>query len=107
MRRLAALALIMGAVAWARTLGSVSGSPSAGTALAVGFTLLGAWIAGDLLRRLRLPRLTGYLLFGVLAGPYGSGGSGGRAQPRGANRGPGPQRGTTADGYARADRLAV
>ena len=30
----------------------------------------GAWIAGDALRRFQLPRLTGYLLFGVLAGPY-------------------------------------
>ena len=40
-----------------------------GTALALGFTLVGAWIAGDALRRFQLPRLTGYLLFGVLAGP--------------------------------------
>ena len=37
--------------------------------LAIGFTLLGAWIAGDVLRRFRLPRLTGYILFGVLIGP--------------------------------------
>ena len=41
-----------------------------GVALAIGFTLLGAWVAGDGLRRLQLPRLTGYLLFGVLVGPY-------------------------------------
>ena len=50
--------------------GPATTSGSAGTALALGFTLLGAWIAGDLLRRLQLPRLTGYLLFGVLVGPY-------------------------------------
>jgi trehalose 6-phosphate synthase len=44
--------------------------PSAGAALAVGFTLLGAWITGDLLRKFNLPRITGYLIFGVLVGPY-------------------------------------
>ena len=40
------------------------------TALALGFTLVVAMVAGELLRRFRLPRLTGYLLFGVLIGPY-------------------------------------
>ena len=38
---------------------------SAATALALGFALMGASIAGDALRRFHLPRLTGYLLFGV------------------------------------------
>ena len=42
---------------------------TAGAALAIGFTLLGAWIFGDVLRRFRLPRLTGYILFGILIGP--------------------------------------
>jgi trehalose-6-phosphate synthase/NhaP-type Na+/H+ or K+/H+ antiporter len=69
-RRIAALILAIGAVIWARTLGSTTPAGSAGTALAIGFTLLGAWAAGDVLRRLYLPRLTGYLLFGVLVGPY-------------------------------------
>src|SRR4029079_11749971 len=40
------------------------------TALALGFTLVVAMVAGELLRRFRLARLTGYLLFGVLLGPY-------------------------------------
>jgi trehalose 6-phosphate synthase len=44
--------------------------PSAGAALALGFTLLGAWISGELLRKFNLPRITGYLIFGVLVGPY-------------------------------------
>lgn len=70
MRRAAALALGVTAVAWAHALGETGGVPFAGTALALGFTLLGAWIAGDLLRRFQLPRLTGYLLFGILVGPY-------------------------------------
>ena len=68
-RRAAALGLVLLAMAWARLLGPVAASGSADTALAIGFTLLGAWIAGDLLRRLHLPRLTGYLLFGILVGP--------------------------------------
>jgi trehalose-6-phosphate synthase/Kef-type K+ transport system membrane component KefB len=68
-RRLAALLLAVGAVLWVQRLGPAD--PAAGgTALALGFTLLGAWIAGDVIRLLRVPRLTGYLLFGVLVGPY-------------------------------------
>src|SRR5258707_14951404 len=70
MTRAGALLLAVAAVAWARNLGQAGAAASVGTALAVGFTLLGAWVAGDLLRRLHLPRLTGYLLFGVLIGPY-------------------------------------
>jgi trehalose 6-phosphate synthase len=66
MRQLAALALAVAAVLWVRALG---GGNASSAALAIGFTLLGAWIAGDVLRRLNLPRLTGYILFGVLIGP--------------------------------------
>jgi trehalose-6-phosphate synthase/Kef-type K+ transport system membrane component KefB len=47
-----------------------AGAELPGTALALGFTLIVAMVAGELLRRFRLPRLTGYLLFGVLVGPY-------------------------------------
>jgi Kef-type K+ transport system membrane component KefB len=42
---------------------------SAAGALALGFALMGASITGDALRRFHLPRVTGYLLFGVLVGP--------------------------------------
>jgi trehalose 6-phosphate synthase len=70
MRRIAALALAIAAVAWVHELGETGSVPSAGAALALGFTLLGAWITGDLLRRFNLPQLTGYLIFGVLVGPY-------------------------------------
>lgn len=37
--------------------------------LALGLLLLGAWLAGRLFERLRLPKLTGYLALGLLAGP--------------------------------------
>jgi trehalose-6-phosphate synthase/Kef-type K+ transport system membrane component KefB len=70
MRPIAALALAIGAVAWVHALGETGTVPSAGAALALGFTLLGAWISGELLRKFHLPRITGYLIFGVLVGPY-------------------------------------
>ncbi len=70
MTRLAALALTVVAVIWTRRLGAATTLGSAGTALALGFSLVGAWVTGDLLRRFNLPRLTGYLLFGVIVGPH-------------------------------------
>ena len=70
MRPVAALALAIAAVAWAHALGETGTVPSAGAALALGFTLLGAWISGELLRKFNIPRITGYLIFGVLVGPY-------------------------------------
>jgi trehalose 6-phosphate synthase len=70
MRPIAALALAIAAVAWVHAIGETGTVPSAGAALALGFTLLGAWISGELLRKFNLPRITGYLIFGVLVGPY-------------------------------------
>jgi len=69
MRRLAALLLAVAAVLWVRRLAPAD-AEAAGTALTLGFTLLGAWIVGDVIRGLHAPRLTGYLLFGALVGPY-------------------------------------
>jgi Kef-type K+ transport system membrane component KefB len=46
-----------------------SGSGAAGTALAFGFLLLTAFIAGDMCEAWKLPRLTGYILAGIVAGP--------------------------------------
>lgn len=68
-RRLAALALVL---VLAFTLGQVAGAEGGRrtTAFALGVALLAASLAGDLLERARLPRLTGYLLFGVVCGPY-------------------------------------
>lgn len=45
-----------------------SGGP--GTALAVGFALIAAALTGELVERFRLPRISGYLFFGVACGPY-------------------------------------
>jgi trehalose 6-phosphate synthase len=68
--RALALLLTIGAVLWVQHVATVGDRGSAGTALALGFALLGAGIVGDVLGRFHLPRLTGYLLFGALVGPY-------------------------------------
>ncbi len=70
MNRVIALVLTVAAVLWARAIGGSAPFASAGTALVLGFALLGAWLAGDVLRRFRLPKLTGYLVFGAVVGPY-------------------------------------
>lgn len=49
---------------------SFTSSVSAGAQLAFGFLLLAAYFTGQLVNRLGLPRLTGYLIAGVLAGPF-------------------------------------
>jgi Kef-type K+ transport system membrane component KefB len=45
------------------------GSGPAGTALALGYLLLTAFLAGSLFQRIGLPRLTGYLFAGIVVGP--------------------------------------
>jgi trehalose 6-phosphate synthase len=65
-----ALALAVAAMAWVRGLDVQATVGPAAIALALGFALMGASVLGDELRRFRLPRLTGYLLFGVAVGPY-------------------------------------
>ena len=45
------------------------GGGAAGTALACGYLLLSAFLLGSVFKSLRLPRLTGYLVTGILAGP--------------------------------------
>ncbi len=44
-------------------------SPGPRTAMSVGLLVLCAWLAGMLLDRIRLPRISGYLLVGLLLGP--------------------------------------
>jgi Kef-type K+ transport system membrane component KefB len=43
---------------------------TSGTLLAFGYLLLCAYFAGRVVSRLGLPRLTGYLLAGIISGPY-------------------------------------
>lgn len=45
------------------------GGGAAGTAMACGYLLLSAFLMGSVFKSLRLPRLTGYLVTGILVGP--------------------------------------
>lgn len=70
MRRLLALALTM-TVVWFVVSGAGITPPLPRlTALALGFSLIAAALTGELLERVHLPRVTGYLLFGMICGPY-------------------------------------
>ncbi|HEX6546114.1 MAG TPA: cation:proton antiporter, partial [Bryobacteraceae bacterium] len=48
---------------------TVVGGGAAGTALACGYLLLSAFLVGAIFKSLRLPRLTGYLVTGIVVGP--------------------------------------
>lgn len=51
------------------TVVSAAGSLEARASLALGFLLLAAVLTGDLARRFGFPRITGYLVTGIVAGP--------------------------------------
>lgn len=46
------------------------GADLGGSELAFGYLLLTAYFAGQIAHRLRLPKLTGYLIIGAISGPY-------------------------------------
>lgn len=68
-RRAVALVLVIATALVARRLADEPGATT-GTALALGFALIAAALAGALVERVRLPRITGYLVFGMICGPY-------------------------------------
>ncbi len=61
------LSAIVFAALWFRH--DVQDAPHVITAMSVGFLMLGAWLCGRIMARLRLPRISGYLIFGLLVGP--------------------------------------
>lgn len=67
--RTVALLLVLGTVALLRAGAGADGAPQT-IALALGFALVAASLLGDVADRIRLPRLSGYLIFGLLCGPY-------------------------------------
>jgi Kef-type K+ transport system membrane component KefB len=72
-RRLAALLVLLATVlVLRRALADDAAADLRGTALAIGFALIAATLAGELFERIRLPRISGYLLFGLACGPYGA-----------------------------------
>ena len=72
MIRLLALVIILTTAAIVTQVGDGVGRGGAGNALAIGFALIAASLTGELFERFRLPRISGYLFFGVACGPYAS-----------------------------------
>lgn len=72
--RAGALFLVVALISIARLypLGDWFGS-HAGTAMSLGFVMLCGYLAGDLMSRVHLPKITGYLFAGMIIGPYGGG----------------------------------
>jgi Kef-type K+ transport system membrane component KefB len=73
-RRLATLAVVTSLV-WL-LLGIIGGHSQPGPAastLLLGFVLLSSALVGEIVERIRLPRITGYILAGILFGPFGAG----------------------------------
>jgi Kef-type K+ transport system membrane component KefB len=69
MRRGLALAVVVIVAAVVRSAAAERGTLR-GTALALGFALIAAALVGGLFEQLRLPKISGYLLFGLACGPY-------------------------------------
>lgn len=67
MRRTLALALLLLTAVIVTSFGA---DEPRSIGFAFGFALIAAALAGDLFERLRLPRITGYLIFGVVCGPF-------------------------------------
>ncbi|MGE0594013.1 MAG: cation:proton antiporter [Vicinamibacterales bacterium] len=67
--RVAALAVVIGTVMLLQQYTPFE-APRQTTALTLGLALIAATLLGEVAEWLRTPRLTGYLIFGLLCGPY-------------------------------------
>ena len=63
------LVVLAGLMHATRSFAAANASASAGPMLAFGYVLVSAFFAGGLFKQLRLPRLTGYIATGIVAGP--------------------------------------
>jgi Kef-type K+ transport system membrane component KefB len=71
MARLAALAVIVALMGLALfAFGDAAIFADARSTMTFGFLLLAAYLIGDLLSRFKLPKLTGYILAGIVFGPH-------------------------------------
>jgi Kef-type K+ transport system membrane component KefB len=68
MARLLAVLLILAVVVGVQRVGPPLAAST--VTLPLGFALVAAYLLGTVAERLRLPRLSGYLLFGLICGPY-------------------------------------
>lgn len=68
------LLLLLGGLTHATRSFSADGEPgSSGTSLALGYLLVSGYLAGNIVGKLGVPKLTGYLLVGAFVGPSGLG----------------------------------
>jgi Kef-type K+ transport system membrane component KefB len=67
------LLLLGGLIHATRSFSADGEAGSSGTSLAFGYLLVSGCFAGKIVERLRLPKLTGYLLVGIVVGPSGLG----------------------------------
>jgi Kef-type K+ transport system membrane component KefB len=70
--RLIALAIILVTAAVVTHADGALQGGGPGAALAIGFALIAASLTGELFERVGLPRISGYLFFGIACGPYAS-----------------------------------
>jgi Kef-type K+ transport system membrane component KefB len=68
MRRAAALLVMLGTMLGVQAVGPPIAAST--VMLPLGFALIAAYLLGTASERVRLPRLSGYLLFGLLCGPF-------------------------------------
>ena len=69
LKRLFSFLALVGVVWVARAYGDVTVEGVGGTALALGFLLLAAYVGGQIARAAELSRVTGYIVVGLLVGP--------------------------------------
>lgn len=70
MQRFLALLITVGVVSVVVAHGGPEVPGMRPTALALGFALIAAALVGALFEKIRLPRVSGYLIFGLVCGPY-------------------------------------
>jgi len=68
-RRLVTLLAIVGLAYVLRLIGSPANTGAA-AAMMLGFILIASYLAGDLATHVRLPRISGYVIFGIVIGPF-------------------------------------
>lgn len=68
-KRLFSFVVLVGLVWVARAYGEVTVEGVGGTALALGFLLLAAYVGGQIAKAANLSRVTGYIVVGLLVGP--------------------------------------
>lgn len=71
-KRLLVIVILCGVMQAVESFGDPSSDPRRGASamvVGIGFVLIAAWFAGRIFATMRLPKLTGYLAMGILAGP--------------------------------------